>query len=104
MSEPQQSRSTRPSIRIEGEHEIGNGWLYTFTVEWANAAPTDHELTLSWVEQEHLVRGTVTPSALAQIAAQIEAEHFGAQAMPARCDVSILRRRIPGFDERVRGR
>jgi hypothetical protein len=89
-------------IRIEGEHETVNGWLYTFAVDWTDAKPTDHELTISWVDHEHLVGGSVTPSMLARVSAEIAAGYFGAGAMPERFDVSSLRRVIPGFDSMVR--
>jgi len=102
MTDPEQSQSTRAGIRIEGEHETSNGWLYTFAVDWADAEPTDHELTMSWVDHEHLVGGLVTPSRLAQISAMIAAEHFGVGSLPERFDLSTLRRLVSGFDDLVR--
>lgn len=104
MSEHKQSRTAQACIRIEGEHETSNGWLYTFTVDWADAGATDHELTLSWVDHEHLVGGAVTPSVVARVSGTIAATHFGAGALPERFDVSSLRRMIPGFDNLLRDR
>ena len=85
---------------LDGEHETSNGWLYTFTLP-GSGEPTHHELTLSWVDHEHLVGGAIAPEHVAQACFRLAAEHFGAE-MPARFDVSALRRRIDGFDTRVR--
>lgn len=94
------SRSGR--ITIDGEHETDRGWLYTFTLTRGDGAVSDHELTLSWVDHEHLVGGSLSPSLVARASAQLGAEHFGAGELPARFDVSSLRRLVDGFDDRVR--
>ncbi len=91
-----------PIIQIDGEHETATGWLYTLTIQWDGQNTTDHELTFAWVDHEHLVGGTISPSLIAKSAAKLAAEHFRKDQMPARCDVSILRRRIEGFDERIK--
>lgn len=88
MTDP--NEITRCVVHIEGEHETPNGWLYTFQIEWADASTTDHELTLAWVDHEHLVGGGVSPSVIAKSAAKIAAAYFGSDRMPARCDVSTL--------------
>lgn len=102
MTEREQSRSIEYSVRIEGEHETPNGWLYTFCVDWSEGESTDHELTMSWVDHEHLVGGSVTPSVVARFSAQIAVRHFGSESLPARFDVSSLRRLIPAFEEQIR--
>ena len=89
-------------IRIDGEHETGTGWLYTISIMWPDAVVTDHEITLSWVDHEHLVGGAISPSRVIEVAARLAAVQMGRQTMPARCDVSSLRRLIDGFDERIR--
>lgn len=91
-------------VEVEGEHETPQGWLYTFRVRWEGdeASATDHELTLSWVDHEHLTGGSVSPSVIGGCAARVAAGHFGPALMPARCDVSILRRRISDFADRLR--
>lgn len=68
------------------------------TVIWEDGSSSDHELTMAWVDHEHLVNGAISPSVIAKAAAKLAADHFGREEMPARCDVSNLRRRISGFD------
>jgi len=94
--------SPHPTITIDGEHETPNGWLYTFTVGWGDGSSSDHELTLAWVDHEHLVGGAVSPSVIGERAAQLASAHFGRDEMPARCDVSSLRRVIAGFDAAIK--
>ena len=91
-----------PSIQIDGEHETATGWLYTFTVGWADGSESDHELTMAWVDHEHLVGGAVSPSVVARTAAEMAAGHFGQMKMPPRFDIANLRRRIPGFNESIK--
>lgn len=104
MAQHEQSDSSGEAVRIDGEHETPHGWLYTFSVEWSNGAQSDHELTMSWVDHEHLVGGSVTPSAVARCSAELATRHFGAGSLPARFDVSSLRRMISAFDEQIRSR
>ena len=92
-----------PSIQIDGEHETATGWLYTLTANWANGTSSDHELTMAWVDHEHLVNGAISPSVIAKGAAQLAVEYFGREQMPARCDISNLRRQIPGFEQAIKG-
>lgn len=91
-----------PTVQIDGEHETATGWLYTLTIQWDDTSSTDHELTFAWVDHEHLVGGAISPSLIAKSAAELAARHFGKDQMPARCDLSILRRRIEGFDARIK--
>lgn len=93
---------TGPTIQIDGEHETQTGWLYTMTITWADGSTSDHELTMAWVDHEHLVGGAISPSVIARAGGRLAAAHFGREKMPARCDVSSLRRLIPGFDESVK--
>lgn len=89
-------------VQIDGEHETQTGWLYTFSVQWADGSSSDHEMTISWVDHEHLVGGGVSPSVLAHRAATQAANHLGKGGLPARCDVSSLSRMIENFDALVR--
>ncbi len=88
------------NIQIDGEHETANGWLYTLSIEWGDESesPTDHEITMAWVDHEHLAGGTISPSVVIEAVAKIAVDHFGRAHMPARFDLSNLRRRIEGFD------
>ncbi len=90
------------TVQIDGEHETATGWLYTLTVTWASGATSDHELTMAWVDHEHLVGGSISPSVIAKTAARMAVDHFGQGDMPARCDVSNLRRRIKDFDSEIK--
>ncbi len=89
-------------ISIDGEHETDRGWLYTLTLTSPAGVASHHELTLSWVDHEHLVSGLVSPSRVAKAAARLALGHFGAHGLPPRVDLSSLRRLIDGFDDRVR--
>jgi len=91
-----------PSVTIDGEHEVDRGWLYTLSVTGATGAANHHELTLSWVDHEHLVSGAISPVLVAKASAKLALEHFGAHGLPQRFDVSSLRRLVEDFDERVR--
>lgn len=93
---------TVASIQIDGEHETATGWLYTMSITWADGSVSDHELTMAWVDHEHLVGGAVSPSVIAKRAAGFAGAFFGKENMPSRCDVSSLRRLIEGFDEQVK--
>lgn len=90
-----------PSITIDGEHETNRGWLYTFTTNWRDGSSSDHEITLSWVDHEHLVGGTISPSVIAQAVAEIMLEEFNQKNMPIKSDVSSLSRLIPNFEQRI---
>jgi hypothetical protein len=95
-------KSTRSVVQIDGEHELDNGWLYTISVSWEDGTTSDHEITFAWVDHENLVGGTVPPSQVVLAAGELAAAHFGSENMPVRCDVSSLRRHIPGFDSTLR--
>ena len=90
------------AFQLDGEYETATGWLYTFSVERGNERK-HHELTLSWVDHEHLVNGAIAPERVAFAAFGLAVEHFGA-SLPERFDVSSLRRHIESFDERSRSR
>jgi len=89
-------------IQIDGEHETPTGWLYALSVQWGDGAASDHELTLAWVDHEHLVGGAISPSVVARAGARLAADHFGQSEMPVRCDIANLRRRIDGFDQAIK--
>lgn len=88
--------------QLDGEHETSTGWLYTFTL-FGGHEPTHHELTLSWVDHEHLVNGAIAPERVARAVFGLATETLGDE-MPSKSDVSILRRLVEGFDEQVRSR
>ena len=94
--------TSQPQVTIDGEHDTDRGWLYTMTVRWVDGSTSDHELTLAWVDHEHLVGGAVSPSVLAKSAAVLACGYMGHEKMPSRCDVSSLRRLIPDFDALVK--
>lgn len=93
-----QDRESKPVVSIDGEHETQTGWLYTMHIEWNDESRSDHELTLSWVDHEHLVGGTISPSVIAKAAAKLAAQHMGKSKLPARFDLSTLRRMLSEFD------
>lgn len=87
-------------FQLDGEHETGTGWLYTFTLNLGDE-PTHHELTLSWVDHEHLVGGAIAPERVAHAAIALAIEHLD-PPLPQRFDVSSIRRRVDGFDTRLK--
>lgn len=93
---------SNPAFTLDGEHETQNGWLYTFSL-LGKGDSTHHELTLSWVDHEHLVGGSIAPERVAFACFALATESFG-DSLPPRFDVSVLRRRLDHFDERVRER
>ena len=99
---PIYSRMSDTTFQLDGEHETRNGWLYTFSVG-PDGQQRDHELTLSWVDHEHLVGGAIAPERVAFAAFGLSLDHFGAQ-LPTRFDLSMIRRRIDDFDAKVRAR
>lgn len=92
-----------PLVQVDGEHETQTGWLYTLTITWEDGGSSDHELSMAWVDHEHLVGGAVSPSVVAKSAARLAAAYFGVEKMPERCDISSLRRVISGFDDSIKG-
>jgi len=96
------SLMTSHPITIDGEHETANGWLYTLTLTHKDNSTSHHEITLSWVDHEHLVAGTIAPSHVAKAAAIIALRHFSPDSLPERFDFSALRRRIPDLDNMIR--
>lgn len=101
-AEPYSAGMTKPQFTLDGEHETPNGWLYTFTLE-RDGAHSDHELTLSWVDHEHLVGGAIAPELVAKAAFSLAVGIFSDE-VPAKFDVSSVRRRVDGFDELLRER
>lgn len=91
-------QESKPVVSIDGEHDTSTGWLYTLSIEWDDGTRSDHELTISWVDHEHIVGGTIPPSVIAKVAAKIAAEQIGKPTLPARFDLSTLRRAIPDFE------
>ena len=91
-----------PRYTLDGEHETQRGWLYTFTLN--DPSGDRHvELTLSWVDHEHLVGGSIAPEHVAEAVFVVALDFFGAD-LPPRFDVSSLRRRIDGFEQTIRER
>ena len=91
---------SNPSFKLDGEHDTPNGWLYTFSVD-RGGEQSHHELTLSWVDHEHLVNGSIAPERVGSASFGLALGHFGT-SLPERIDVSSLRRHIESFDELVR--
>jgi hypothetical protein len=92
------SRMNADSFTLDGEHDTQTGWLYTFTLQEGG---THHELTLSWVDHEHLVGGAIAPEHVAKAVFGLAIGFFG-QNLPAKFDCSSIRRRIDSFDEQIR--
>jgi hypothetical protein len=91
-------RMSTDVFTLDGEHNTQNGWLYTFTL---TAGGSHHELTLSWVDHEHLVGGSIAPEHVAKAIFSLAIDFFG-QNLPSKFDCSSIRRRVDSFDDEIR--
>tara|TARA_R110000737_G_scaffold2923_13_gene9525 strand:- start:10583 stop:10951 length:369 start_codon:yes stop_codon:yes gene_type:complete len=91
------------SIVIDEERDTDRGWAYALTLSWKSRGTTEHEVTLSWLDHDQLTGGAMPPSRLVERVVEIAASAMGVDELPARFDVSSMRRAIPEF-ERLVGR
>lgn len=87
------------AVRVGPEIESERGWCYTVSIQRGGLAPTAHEVTLSHHDYEHWCGGVEPPSRIAERAVRIAAASVA--ELPARFDLSQMRRRIDGFDARM---
>jgi len=105
MSNDQQTNTAHAplSVVIDEERDTQRGWSYLVTLSWKSRGTTEHEITLSWVDHDQLTGGTTPPSKLVERVASIAASAMGIDEMPAKFDVSSMRRAIPEFERLMRG-
>jgi hypothetical protein len=97
-TDPAVNRNTPLSIVVDEERETDRGWSYLVTLSWKARGTTEHEITLSWVDHDQLTGGLMSPSRLVERVAEVAATAMGVDELPARFDVSSMRRVIPGFE------
>ena len=99
------------NARILSESETDRGWLYRIELTPCSegapeAAAVRIDLTFAFQDHEDIVGGGVPPSVLASSAAGVLAQEWdrfsGPDGAPSRVDLSIARRLVPEFVERVR--
>ena len=96
---------TGPRFDIEAERETDSGWSYSVRRTSGAAASSTHLFSLSWPDHDLISGGTAAPSATIGAVCSLLAEHPALAArLPARVDVSTLRRAIPDFDSEVQRR
>lgn len=101
-------------FRVMEERETPRGWSYRVVVGSGEEKPTEHEVTLSWVDHNYWCGGTQAPSVTAErvleelLRAIDSAEIVGAfparfgEELPARFDLSLARRLVRGLDASMR--
>jgi hypothetical protein len=82
------------------ETETARGWQYFVTIERAGEEPDEHQVTLSHHDYEHWCGGIEPPSRIAERGVWIAAGSLG-RDLPARFDLSQIRRLVARFDERM---
>lgn len=91
------------AIHIGPETETGRGWSYRVTIDRLPEEPLPYEVSLSWSDHDLLSGGFHPPSKTVEAAITVAISRVELFArLPARFDVSTLRRMIPGFDGLVR--
>ena len=90
------------SIVIDEERDTDRGWSYLITLSWKSRGTTEHQVSLSWVDHDQLTGGSLPPSQLVERVITIAASAMGVDDLPAKFDVSSMRRAIPEFERLVR--
>ncbi|MFN9971392.1 MAG: hypothetical protein ACK58T_16020 [Phycisphaerae bacterium] len=106
---PGNTHTALPRVDVREERETPRGWSYRVLVRQGQQSPTEHRVSLSWVDHQHYCGGTLPPSSTVEqvvnalveaidrhaLASTLPAE-FGS-ALPTRFDVSLARRMVPGL-------
>lgn len=101
MNGPSTNTAPPLSIVVDEERDTQRGWSYLVTLSWKSRGITEHEITLSWVDHDQLTGGSAAPSQLIERVAEIVASAMGVDEMPAKFDVSSMRRAIPEFQRLI---
>jgi hypothetical protein len=95
--------SPAPSVEILSEEETSHGWLYRVQVIRTDGAPTDHEVTLAWVDHDHWCGGRLAPSTVMEALIRLLVQREDLRPIPARFDASTARRWHPSLDRDLAG-
>lgn len=85
------------TARVLEEREIPHGWAFRLTLGRPGSEPTEHEMTLSWVDHDHWTGGGTPPSRLAERILSILASRI--ETLPPRFDAARARRWVPEIDD-----
>lgn len=88
-------------IDILSESEIQQGWRFRIRVGEGRAA-TEHLTDLSWVDYDYWCGGAAPPERVAAAVVRFLLERDPDAALPEHFDASIIRRRFPDLDARLR--
>ncbi len=89
---------------VGAETETPGGWSYEVTIAWPDGVETEHTISLSWADHDHICSGAAPPSRVVEIMVDVLTRELDAEHVPARLDASTLRRVISDLDERIRAR
>jgi len=106
------NKSSRTTFEIGEETEASQGWSYELIRHHPNGSISTHRLGLSWADHELILGGAHAPSKTIGAVCVLlgESDRLGLVPehalgdLPARLDVSTIRRLIPNFDALVRER
>ncbi|MGH7242604.1 MAG: hypothetical protein ACREJD_04235 [Phycisphaerales bacterium] len=101
-------------FRVMEERETPRGWSYRVVVDAPEADPTEHEVTLSWVDHNYWCGGIQAPSVTAEqvLGTLFDAvrngticdglrDSFGGR-LPTQFDLSLARRIVPSLDAKLK--
>lgn len=101
MIEPRPTRSSARRVVIEREDETTSGWRYGVRIVRGDAEGSTHTVTLSWADHDDLVGGGIGPSKLVEAVVSVLLRARGDDGVPARFDVSTVRRWVPDLPDRL---
>jgi hypothetical protein len=88
---------------VQSETETPQGWSFRVRVEHVDGTPTEHVLTLSWVDYNYWSPGgTVAPERVAAWIIGFVADRRAPGSPPAKFDASTARRWFPELDQSLR--
>ncbi len=91
-------------VELGSETETDAGWSYEAAIFWPEGVEGTHTVSLSWADHDHISGGGSPPSKVAQALLAVLVRELEAEEMPARLDLSTMRRIVGDLDERVRAR
>jgi hypothetical protein len=88
---------------VQSETETEHGWSFRVVLEHPGGAPTEHSMTMSWVDYNYWSPGgTVAPERVAAWIAAFVGERREPGVPPAKFDASTVRRWFPELDRALR--
>ncbi|MFI4896304.1 MAG: hypothetical protein ACIARR_00590 [Phycisphaerales bacterium JB059] len=91
-------------VTLGRETETPSGWTYEATIVWPEGVEGEYRVTLSWADHDHISGGVNAPSQVVEALLAVLVRVLDAEEVPARLDLSTMRRVVEDLDERVRAR